>query len=67
MVKKIVFRVHVRRTDKSSEAEYRDLKDYMYHVERWFDRYDRRTGRTVERKVYLATDEPHVSVHARKM
>jgi len=56
----------VRRTDKNNEASYRDLKDYMYHVERWFDRYDRRTGGKVERKVFFATDEPDVVVDARK-
>ena len=28
----LVFRIHVRRTDKRSEARYHDLREYMQHV-----------------------------------
>ncbi|XP_045204002.2 alpha-(1,6)-fucosyltransferase-like [Mercenaria mercenaria] len=57
--------VHVRRTDKSGEVKYHDLSEYMTHVEKWFDAYDRRHG-TVKRRVYIASDEASVLLKARK-
>uniref|UniRef100_H2Z3T9 GT23 domain-containing protein n=1 Tax=Ciona savignyi TaxID=51511 RepID=H2Z3T9_CIOSA len=53
--------IHVRRTDKHTEAPPLALERYMDHVIRWFDRYEmRHPGDKVIRRVYLATDEPEV-------
>ncbi|XP_053381463.1 alpha-(1,6)-fucosyltransferase-like [Mercenaria mercenaria] len=57
--------VHVRRTDKEIESKYHDLSEYMTHVEKWFDAYNRRHG-TVQRRVYIASDEPSVLSQARE-
>ncbi|XP_071080897.1 alpha-(1,6)-fucosyltransferase-like [Haliotis cracherodii] len=53
--------VHVRRTDKlHREAALHYLDEYMAYVEDYFNGLDIQTGSKVERKVYLATDEPTV-------
>ncbi|XP_052816761.1 alpha-(1,6)-fucosyltransferase-like isoform X1 [Mya arenaria] len=50
--------IQVRRTDKlDGEASFHSLQEYMIHVERWFDVAETKTP-TVQRKVYLATDDP---------
>ncbi|XP_060562738.1 alpha-(1,6)-fucosyltransferase-like [Ruditapes philippinarum] len=51
--------VHIRRTDKINEANYVNISKYMDVVEQWYTMYEKsHTG--VERKVFLATDEPDV-------
>ncbi|XP_046551170.1 alpha-(1,6)-fucosyltransferase-like isoform X2 [Haliotis rubra] len=70
--KKIKFRgpivgVHVRRTDKlTQEAALHYLDEYMVYVEDYFNGLDIQTGSKVERKVYLATDEPTVIKESKK-
>ena len=49
-------RIHVRRTDKRSEAAYHDIDEYMNHVVNWYDTYEQRHS-DVERRVFIATDD----------
>ncbi|XP_053388039.1 alpha-(1,6)-fucosyltransferase-like [Mercenaria mercenaria] len=53
--------VQIRRTDKITrrEAVFHDLDEYMNHVKEWFDVYER-SHSNVQRRVYLATDEPTI-------
>jgi glycoprotein 6-alpha-L-fucosyltransferase len=59
--------IHFRRTDKKSEAKYYSIKEYFEPTERWFQIQERRSvGKTIKRRVYIATDEPDVINEARK-
>lgn len=52
--------MHVRRTDKLlGEAELRYLKDYMRTADEFFD-VQELSGPIYKRRIYIATDEPHV-------
>ncbi|WAR12583.1 FUT8-like protein [Mya arenaria] len=56
--------IQVRRTDKlHSEASFHSLQEYMIHVKRWFDVAETKTP-IVQRKVYLATDDPSLFTEA---
>ena len=58
--------MHVRRTDKVGlEAAFHAVEEYMAHVDEWFDAYEKRHP-GVERKVFLASDDPNVLVDAKK-
>lgn len=60
------YRVHVRRTDKViKEALVHSVDDYMRHVDEWFDIYEKQHS-GVQRKVYLASDDPGVLPEAKK-
>ncbi|KAL3241461.1 hypothetical protein MRX96_002577 [Rhipicephalus microplus] len=48
--------LHVRRTDKESEASFHDAEEYMEHAEAFFAA----AGPRVPRRVFVATDEPDV-------
>ncbi|KAK8764168.1 hypothetical protein V5799_033226 [Amblyomma americanum] len=48
--------LHVRRTDKESEASFHDVEEYMEHAEAFFAA----AGAQVPRRVFVATDEPAV-------
>ncbi|XP_053389248.1 alpha-(1,6)-fucosyltransferase-like [Mercenaria mercenaria] len=50
--------IHVRRTDKVTEADYLRLKDYMEHVDKWFNMHLKNLFQS--RYIYLATDDPDV-------
>ncbi|CAN7994530.1 unnamed protein product [Ixodes pacificus] len=51
--------VHIRRRDKSIEAAYHAVDEYMFHVEEFYSKLS--LDRTVTTKrVFLATDEPKV-------
>lgn len=57
--------VHIRRTDKvGMEAAFHSLDEYMKYVEEWFDVYEKRHA-GVQRRVYLASDDPNVLIEAR--
>ena len=58
-------RLHVRRTDKRKEASYHSLDEYMVHAAEWYDAYEL-TNPTVQRKIYLATDESRLIEEATK-
>ena len=59
--------MHVRRTDKvNSEAARHEVEEYMGHVEDWFRFREKLHPGPVERRVYLATDEPKVLEEARQ-
>ncbi|XP_045168522.2 alpha-(1,6)-fucosyltransferase-like [Mercenaria mercenaria] len=52
--------VHIRRTDKvGMEAQFHGVDEYMKYVDEWFDIYERRNP-GVQRRVYLASDDPNV-------
>ena len=61
--------IHVRRTDKLiKEAKYHSLDEYMSYVENFYNKIDlmnerNSVNKSVERVVYLATDEPNVWTH----
>nr|XP_026695846.1 alpha-(1,6)-fucosyltransferase-like isoform X2 [Ciona intestinalis] len=58
--------IHVRRTDKISEASYFGLERYMDHVESWYDRYQlKHPKEKVVRRIYLATDDAQVVKEAK--
>jgi hypothetical protein len=58
------FSIHVRRTDKiGTEAQFHHLEEYMKHALAYFDRHH---GPAVQRRIYLATDDPSVIDEARK-
>ncbi|XP_077561739.1 alpha-(1,6)-fucosyltransferase-like [Haemaphysalis longicornis] len=48
--------LHIRRTDKESEASFHETEEYMEHAEEFFAS----TGPQVPRRVFVATDEPAV-------
>uniref|UniRef100_H2YJ14 GT23 domain-containing protein n=1 Tax=Ciona savignyi TaxID=51511 RepID=H2YJ14_CIOSA len=58
--------LHVRRTDKITEAAYFTLEMYMYHVENWYERYSMKNpDDKVTKRVYLATDEAEIVKEAK--
>ena len=61
----------MRRTDKlKEEASLHKLQEYMTHVDAWYDKYDMKLMRNgsdkVQRRVFLATDEPGVIKEAKR-
>ena len=56
--------MHIRRTDKKSEAKYQHLESYMSHAIKWYDCNYARKDVNVTKKIYLATDDPHVVAEA---
>ena len=59
------FSLHVRRTDKTREAAYHALEEYMVHVVEWYDSYEL-SHPNIQRKVYLATDEQSIIKEAKR-
>ena len=54
--------MQVRRTDKvGTEAAFHDIREYMKHVDEWFESYEMRHD-VEQRRVYLATDDPNVTL-----
>lgn len=54
-------RIHVRRTDKASEAAFHDISEYMRYVEEYYVIYQYQNPNVnFTKRVYLATDEPAV-------
>ncbi len=54
-------RIHVRRTDKGSEAAFHDVSEYMRYVEDYYIIYQyQNPDVNLTKRVYLATDEPMV-------
>ncbi|EEC07543.1 hypothetical protein IscW_ISCW024355, partial [Ixodes scapularis] len=51
--------VHIRRRDKSIEAAYHAVDEYMFHVEEFYSKLSLDKTVTTKR-VFLATDEPKV-------
>ena len=62
------YRLQIRRTDKLSEAFYYNLTEYMKAAEKWFEVYEKKSGKPREkRRIFIATDEPKVVLEARRM
>ncbi|KAK8735420.1 hypothetical protein OTU49_005381, partial [Cherax quadricarinatus] len=57
--------VHVRRTDKRSEAKYHYVKEYMEQVEEYFAGLQI-FNPNVTRRIYLSSDEPKVFEEVKK-
>lgn len=56
----------MRRTDKiGTEAAFHHLKEYMDHVDSFFDLYEKIHPNLKERNVYLASDEVSVLLEAK--
>jgi len=54
-------RIHVRRTDKGSEAAFHNISEYMRYVEDYYVIYQYQyPNLNFTKRVYLATDEPTV-------
>ncbi|GMT10728.1 hypothetical protein PFISCL1PPCAC_2025 [Pristionchus fissidentatus] len=59
--------LQVRRTDKvGTEAAFHDLNEYMEWTEIYFKVQDAKMGKKVERKVFIATDDPTVFKEAKE-
>ena len=53
--------LQIRRTDKiGTEAAFHSVDEYMKWTEHWFRIQELRTDTTIERKVFIATDDPGV-------
>lgn len=46
------------------EAQFHALQEYMTYVDEWFDIYEKRNP-GVQRRVYLASDDPNVLQEAK--
>uniref|UniRef100_A0A7E4V6P4 Alpha-(1,6)-fucosyltransferase n=2 Tax=Panagrellus redivivus TaxID=6233 RepID=A0A7E4V6P4_PANRE len=58
--------LQIRRTDKiGTEAAFHGLDEYMKWTEHWFRIEELRNDTTLQRKVFIATDEPKVFKEAR--
>lgn len=57
--------VHIRQTDKSREAAYHSVEEYMSHVEEYYAKLSL-TAPVKEKRVFVATDEPKVVNEIRK-
>ena len=54
-------RIHVRRTDKQSEAAFHNISEYMKYVEDYYIVYQYQNPNTnFTKRIYLATDEPSI-------
>ncbi|XP_041354464.1 alpha-(1,6)-fucosyltransferase-like [Gigantopelta aegis] len=61
--------VHVRRTDKVGvEAAFHSIEEYMAYVDDYYDKLEARKPEllNVQRRVYLATDDPNLLKEARE-
>ncbi|PAV69787.1 hypothetical protein WR25_17471 [Diploscapter pachys] len=60
--------LQVRRTDKvGTEAQFHSVGEYMEWAEIWFKVQERKTGKPIKRRVYVATDDPSVVPETRKL
>lgn len=63
--------MHVRRTDHSSEAPFRDVREYVERIEHWWNQYRARPENRLlapgRLRIYLATDEPKVIEEAGRL
>ena len=63
------FRVHVRRSDKGNEAKFYDLKEYMKHVDEFYDIYFLKYPHTIGKiqpTVYIASDHEAIFEEIKK-
>ncbi|KAE9546993.1 hypothetical protein FO519_009795 [Halicephalobus sp. NKZ332] len=59
--------IQVRRTDKiGTEAAFHDVAEYMKWTEHWFRIQELRNDSKIERKVFIATDDPNVFKETRE-
>uniref|UniRef100_A0A1I7XK46 Alpha-(1,6)-fucosyltransferase n=1 Tax=Heterorhabditis bacteriophora TaxID=37862 RepID=A0A1I7XK46_HETBA len=59
--------LQVRRTDKvGTEADFHSIDEYIQWTEIWFKVQERKQGRNITRRVYIATDDPSVIPETRQ-
>ncbi|CAG0899213.1 unnamed protein product [Cyprideis torosa] len=59
--------VHIRRTDKvGTEASFHSLEEYFKFVELFFEQEEKRRGMKLQRRAFIATDDPLVIEEARR-
>ena len=59
--------LQIRRTDKiGTEAAFHSLAEYMKWTEHWFRIQELRNDTKLERKIFIATDDPEVFKEARE-
>lgn len=59
--------LQIRRTDKvGTEAAFHALPEYMKWTEYWFQIEEYRIGRSIQRRIYIATDDPSVFAEAKE-
>jgi len=59
--------LQIRRTDKiGTEAAFHSLAEYMKWTEHWFRIQELRNDTKIERKIFIATDDPEVFKEARE-
>ncbi len=59
--------IHVRRTDKISEASFHQVEEYMKYVEEYYEFLEIRERKTLDvKRVYVASDDPKVLEECRK-
>ncbi|KAH7945519.1 hypothetical protein HPB49_011831 [Dermacentor silvarum] len=51
--------MHIQRSDKRLEAEYHTVSEYMKHAEEFYSALTSK-GLAIEKRVFVATDEPSV-------
>lgn len=62
----VVYRVHVRRTDKvGTEAAFHNIDEYMNAVEEYYNQLELKEH-VDKRRIYLATDDPKVISDAKE-
>lgn len=53
--------LHVRRTDKvGTEAAFHGIEEYMKWADIYFSIQERRQNKSLQRRVFVATDDPKV-------
>lgn len=58
--------LQIRRTDKvGTEAAFHALKEYMEWTEIWFKVEEKRQGKPLERRIFIASDDPTVVPEAK--
>ena len=58
--------LQIRRTDKvGTEAAFHGLKEYMEWTEIWFKVEEKRQGKPLKRRIFIASDDPTVVPEAK--
>ncbi len=66
-IKKPFLAIHIRRSDKITEAPYQPVEAYMKYVEEYFELLDIKKGKKLEEKrVYVASDDPKILEECRQ-
>ncbi len=50
-----------------NEAEYHNVSEYMMWAEKWFDEQSLKNNRELERRIFIATDDPEAINELQKL